>query len=594
MARILIVDDNAMNRQLLVEKLSGRGFVLEVAVDGDQALAEIGRNSYDLILLDINMPGVDGLTVLVEVRRRWSLAELPVIMTTARTDRADIVQALEIGANDYVTKPIDLAVLLARVRTHLALKDANDRVKQAQKTIHELTSSAADASHDVERWSQRLAVELSDLLGNPLHIRLDGASPADVSSTHAFSTAAPAPGEGDHYTVPIRSGAGRHFGEVLVANPASGVQERLLVDSLATQLAAALEMRELRRDLTAARQQSNGRRQRLIADGALLLHVCTICGRCYEHTTTHCPHDNRPLDGGVVLPVLIADRYRLRRRIAVGSTARLFAARDERLQRDVVLKIIKSECFEDAEMRTRFEREASAAARVDHPGVSTVHDSGALDDGSLFFVMEHLRGLDLAQMLRSHGKGAPRQVASLVRQIGSALGAVHKAGFIHRDVKPRNIFIVETAEDFRAKLLDFGIAKRISGDVTLTRVGTFIGTPAYMAPEQISNGTVDTRTDLYCFAASVYEALAGQRVVRSHEMANVFADILQETPTPISELIPGADSRLDDLFNSALAKQKEDRPATVEHWSHDVAGLLDRIETGERGWPQQFAIDLEE
>jgi serine/threonine protein kinase len=288
----------------------------------------------------------------------------------------------------------------------------------------------------------------------------------------------------------------------------------------------------------------------------------------------------------------VGGRYRLLRRIAVGSTARLFSARDEKLQRDVVLKIIKSECFDDAEMRMRFEREASAAAKVDHPGVSTIHDSGELQDGSLFFVMEHLRGLDLAQMVRSYGPGAPRQVASLVKQIGSALSAVHKAGFIHRDIKPKNIFVVEAADGFRAKLLDFGIVKPIDGDVTLTRAGTFIGTPAYMAPEQISRGSaVDTRTDLYAFAAVVYEALVGKRVVPSQDMTEVFADILHQMPGPVSEAVPGADERLDEQFRRALAKDQAARPSSVEEWSNEVSALLAQIEAP-GGWPRQFAIDL--
>lgn len=588
MALILVVDDHPINRQLLFEELTYRGFDVEMAEGGQEALDRLPDARYDLILLDSMMPGIDGETVLREIRKTRSPAELPVIMTTALIDRSDIVRALDLGANDYVTKPIDLPVLLARVRTHLTLKEANTRLQQAQRTILELTASTADASRDIEWWSQRSASDLAELIGAPLHVVLDTAEEGDTRRV----TIDPDADTADALNVPISAPSGRLLGTIVVGRTILSTQERVLVETFATQLAAALEMRDLRRELMTARQRLTDRKRELIENGAALLQVCTKCGRCYESGVTHCPRDQWKLEGGQVLPLRIADRYRLLRRIAVGSSARLFAAHDERLQRAVVLKIIKSELFHDAETVSRFEREASAAARVVHPNVSTIYDSGQLDDGSLFFAMEHLRGLDLAQMVRSCGPGTPRQVASLLRQIGPALAAVHRAGLIHRDIKPKNIFLVEEEHGFRAKILDFGIAKAIAGDIALTRAGTFIGTPAYMAPEQIEKGAViDTRTDLYSLAAVVYEALVGRRVAEEHEMPKVFAEILHDTPPAVSALMPAAGKDLDALFAQALAKRKEDRPSSVEEWSHQVAELLDAIDLP-GGWPEHFAPSI--
>src|SRR5882724_11181000 len=123
---ILVVDDNALNRELLLEELSHRAFDVTTAAGGREALTLLKLHSYDVVLLDIMMPGVDGLAVLREIRKTKALAELPVIMTTARDTRSSVVDALDAGANDYVTKPIDLLVLMARIRTQIALKDAND------------------------------------------------------------------------------------------------------------------------------------------------------------------------------------------------------------------------------------------------------------------------------------------------------------------------------------------------------------------------------------------------------------------------------------------------------------------------------------
>ncbi|HVR40156.1 MAG TPA: response regulator [Thermoanaerobaculia bacterium] len=587
MDTILVVDDHPINRQLLDAELQYRGFNVLEAEGGEEALEMLERETFSLILLDIEMPTVDGLAVLKRVRERWSLAEMPVIMTTARVEREDVVHALNLGANDYVTKPVDLSVLLARIRTQLALKHASDELRVAQQKILQLSASSAEAMRDVDGWSRTTAAEIAELVGSSVQVIIGKESVDELSvlDTNPLRNA----GERGDVTneglrIPIEAAGGRRFGAIVIGRAGLSRQERVLVETFATQLGAALEMRDLRWELTSAKQRFYDQRRELIDRGTVLLHVCTKCGRCYEHTLPMCPIDGWQLEGSQLLPLHVNSRYRLERRIAVGSTARLFLATDERLGRDVAVKIIKSEYFNDNEMRARFEQEARAAARVDHPHVSTVFDSGELDDGSLFFVMEMLHGCDLAQMIRKHGRGSPQQVARLLRQIGSALAAVHKAGFIHRDIKPNNIFLVAEENGFRAKLLDFGIAKPIDGDITLTRRGSFIGTPAYMAPEQIEkHEQVDTRTDLYLFAAVAYEALAGRRVTSATDVTKVFAEILHTMPPPVSALLPTATPELDTYFAAALAKRKEERPESVGEWAESVAGLLDGME-GE-GWP---------
>ncbi|HEY4642600.1 MAG TPA: response regulator [Thermoanaerobaculia bacterium] len=585
-ATILVVDDNALNRALLEEELTHRGFEVRMAAGGEEALELIALEPFDLILLDIMMPDVDGIQVLRKVRERWSGIELPVIMTTARADRRDIVNALESGANDYVTKPIDLPVLLARVRTQLALASASKDLRTAQQRILDLSA----AHRDVDSWSRATAAEISELLNADVDVvigkRADETSIA-VHETNPIGMK-PSAEDGDSIHITINA-AGRHSGEVIVRKPFMTREERVLVESFATQLGAALEMRDLRWELTAARQRFFEQRKEMLDRGAVLLHVCTRCGRCYEHTVPECPEDGWPLDGAQLVPLRVADRYILQRRIAVGSTARVFAAEDERLRRPVAIKIIKAEYFNDQEIRARFEHEAQAAARIDHPNVSTVFDSGSLDDGSLYFVMEQLRGLDLAQMIRLHGRGSPSQVAALLRQVGRALTAVHKAGFIHRDIKPSNIFLVEEGGGFRAKILDFGIAKSIDADTTLTRHGSFIGTPAYMAPEQIERKSrLDERTDLYAFATVAYEALAGRRVTTGKEVTKVFAEILYEMPPAISTLVNSGNLQLDTEFAKALAKDREARPASVAEWSERVAAILETMNE-ETAWPARFA-----
>lgn len=587
---VLVVDDNALNRDLLFEELSYRGMEVVTAAGGRDALELIRHQPFDIVLLDIMMPGVDGLSVLREVRRTKSVAELPIIMTTARDTRSSVVDALDAGANDYVTKPIDLLVLMARIRTQIALKDANDaatraneKLEQAQQTILQLTSGGVSMG-DVEGWSRSMARDLSHLIGARVEVVLEDQQPVNAGIDAGIDAVE------ETRRLAIGTGTSR-FGELVVARSDWNERERMLLESFATQLGAALEMRRLRSELTAAQARIITRRQELLDRGIALLQICTLCGRCYDHTVAACPIDDAPLDAPQILPYRVNQRYRLTQRLATGGMARLFAAVDEKLDRAVAVKIIKAEHFHDDELRVRFEQEARAVARIEHPGVSTAYDSGELEDGSLFFVMELLRGLNLAQMLHTYGRGSARQVASLIRQVGAALTAVHRSGFIHRDVKPENIFISEERDGFKVKLLDFGIAKRLASDANLTQSGTFIGTPAYMAPEQVEESEVDARTDLYSFAAVAYEALTGRRVTTEREVAKVFREIVHIMPPQVSALLPEARPEIDQLFDNALAKVRDERPASLEDWSVKVAEKLESMD-GNDLWPPTFAPSL--
>ena len=592
---ILVVDDNAMNRELLIEELTHRGYRVIAASSGQDALALLEKMPVHLVILDVMMPQVDGLTVLRTIRESHGIAELPVIMATARTDRGDILEALNLGANDYVTKPIDLPVLVARIRTQLALRDANEKLaelnrdlQEAQAKILQLNASSADAHRNVEAWATAAAIEISELIGADVLVRLEDQARRWI--TNANETApgrVETPAPAGTTRVPILGAAGHHFGDVLVSRIPADENERLIIESFAGQLAGALEVRRLRWDLTDARKRFYHRRQEMLDRGIVLVHICGFCGRCYEHGAEVCEDDGAPLDGSQLLPYRLVGRYRLIRRIAAGGMARLFAACDEKLDRSVAVKIIKPEHFNNAEMRTRFEQEARAIARIDHPGVSVIFDSGDLEDGSLFLVMELLHGRNLAQLLEQYGPGSPQQVASLLRQVGAALAAVHDAGFIHRDIKPENIFLVDTPDGFKAKLLDFGIAKPLHGDHGLTQAGTFIGTPAYMAPEQVQESALDVRTDLYSFAAVAYEALVGKRVTTSTDVNDVFREIVDSSPPLVSSMLPVASARIDQQFIQAMAKKKDDRPDSVRDWSNEIASALESLPS-QRGWPNRF------
>ncbi|HEV8635156.1 MAG TPA: protein kinase, partial [Chloroflexota bacterium] len=188
---------------------------------------------------------------------------------------------------------------------------------------------------------------------------------------------------------------------------------------------------------------------------------------------------------------LVATRYELRERIGLGGVAVVYRAFDRRLERDVALKVLRSEYAADQEFLTRFEREARIAAGLNHPNIVRVDDYGQYDQ-TFFIAMEYVDGPNLKEYVRVRGRLEPGEAVRIARELLSALGAAHRQGLVHRDVKPQNVLLgkdaVSRPEGRPAKLTDFGIA-RMPAVAQLTQLGTTIGTAAYVAPEQAS-GTV--------------------------------------------------------------------------------------------------------
>jgi len=612
---LLVVDDNEMNRDMLARRLVQRGFQVAVAEGGREALDAVAATRFDLILLDVMMPGISGLDVLRTLRESYSVADLPIIMATARDSSEDIVEALQLGANDYVTKPLDFSVVLARIQAQISLKRAQDEVHrlngqlvEAGERISRLVESSAQAMQDVPAWAETVARDLAAAVGaveigafvvdgDEIAPLVDSElAPPSVEKVRE-ATRRKSRLEGD-VVLPVFGMTGDLVGALVVAGKRAlwdRDEERLLA-SFAHQLGGALELLRTRHELEAAKERRLATRQELVSRGVELLLLCPLCGRCYDHQAERCRADGVALESPRLLPYRILGRYRLVQLLAEGGMGSVFRAEDEKLARDVALKIIKPEHFNDPALRVRFEYEARALARIDHPGVISIFDSGELEDGSLFLVMEMLRGLDLAEVIRRYGRGNLQQVAALLRLGGAALTAAHRAGLVHRDIKPENVFLVDRPDGgFRVKILDFGLAKPLAGDVHLTQTGHIVGTPAYMSPEQVSCREVGVRSDLYSFAAIVYEALVGRRVTIKEELAAIFVDVLQNEPPSVSALLSEVPIpvEIDEAFLWALSKEPEQRPADVDQW---VASFVDRLESlpsDVAGWPSAAAAPFD-
>ena len=254
----------------------------------------------------------------------------------------------------------------------------------------------------------------------------------------------------------------------------------------------------------------------------------------------------------MVTDALILGRYRLDREIAVGGTARVWRARDAKQDREVAVKLLHPHLLPDATSRRRLEGEARAAEALSHPGIAAVYDvSGPDDDPAL--IMELVDGESLSKRLERDGPMAPKAAAALVADVAEALYHAHQQGIVHRDVKPGNILVERLTG--RARLIDFGIAHSLeAASHDLTRTGTSLGTPRYMAPEQLAGDPIGPRTDLWGLGVVLYQALSG-RVPFDGATPLAIATQQQAGAPPLD-----VDPALASIVSRCLSVAIEDRP----------------------------------
>lgn len=292
-------------------------------------------------------------------------------------------------------------------------------------------------------------------------------------------------------------------------------------------------------------------------------------------------HDeiDRPRAGGTVhsldadLDQLIGTRirhYEVLERLGRGGMGVVYKARDTRLDRTVALKFLPPHLTTDPAAKARFEQEARAASSLDHPNIGYIHEINATEEGRAFIAMAYYSGETLEAKLGEGGLPID-EALQYVEQVAEGLACAHEAGIVHRDIKPANVII--TTEEV-AKILDFGLAK--VHDVTLTREGTWMGTVAYMSPEQIRGDKVDARTDIWALGALLYELVAGERAFQGEYETAVMYSVLNTRPPPLSEYRADCPAELEGVIDRCLQKAPADRYP-------DVKALLDDVEQLRQG-----------
>jgi serine/threonine-protein kinase len=270
---------------------------------------------------------------------------------------------------------------------------------------------------------------------------------------------------------------------------------------------------------------------------------------------------------------LLESRYAVEAFIAHGGMASVYLATDTRLDRRVAVKVLHAHLSDDDETVARFEREARAAARLSHPDVVAVYDQGT-EGGRAYLVMEYVPGANLRQIIRSRGRLSPAEALAVMDHVLAALAAAHRAGLVHRDVKPENVLVTA---DGRVKVADFGLARAITGTTVTTSGSVLLGTAAYVAPEQFEYGTADTRSDVYSAGVMLFELLTG---TPPYEADSAYALLnrhaTEDIPAP-STRATGIPPQLDALVTWATSRQPNERPADAAELHDSLVDMRDRL-----------------
>ena len=484
--RILVVDDVADNRNVLERRLQREGHVVVCAEDGRRALEEIHAQAFDLILLDIMMPEIDGFEVLRQLKHSPETVDIPVIMISARDDLDSVVRCIEQGAEDHLPKPFEPVLLRARITASLDKKRLRDREKEYLREVKAIASAAS-------------AVE-----------------------------------EGRYESTTLARTAVRddELGRLARVFDGMAAQVKAREDRLREQVAG------LRKEIDAVRR---------LADVSEAGDVRLSAGH------------------------LLAGRYEIQQLVGVGAMGTVYRAHDRDLTETVAVKVLRPELVADRTLLERFKAEVRLARRISHPAVVRTHDLGE-SDGMHFLTMEYVEGLTARDLLDSRGRLGVSAVLALAAQLTRALEAAHAQGVIHRDIKPQNLLL--DAQGL-LKVMDFGVSRLTGSAAASGEAGQLIGTPDYMAPEQLLGQDIDVRADLYATGVVLFECLTGRLPFRADTLVARIAKALNDDPPALSDAGDDVPPALAALVARLLAREPEARPASA----HELLVLLEQIGT---------------
>jgi len=390
-------------------------------------------------------------------------------------------------------------------------------------------------------------------------------------------------GLGVQLVVPITGGDDRLVGMLMLGEKKSeepySASDRRLLEAIAKQTAVVRENLRLKEQVGEEQRIRYDVLARLDPDLGNLLKECSSCGACFESPAETCDRDGQPLTLSLPVARTIDGKYRLDQLIGKGGMGAVYEARDLRLERSVAVKILIGRAFGEARAVRRFQREARAAARLNHPNVVSVYDYGALEGGGAYLVMERVHGVTLRAEIDRLVALPPPMAAEWFEQLLDGVAAAHALGIVHRDLKPENVLAQRrNSGSLVVKILDFGLAKfqpfETEGPAqsTLTAAGMVIGTLGYMPPEQLQGRAVDRRCDIFALGVILAEMLTGRRPFQGETYGELVQAMLHEVYH-----LPGSSPEirtLDALLQRCLAKEPKNRFASAEELRRNLIPVL--------------------
>ncbi|MGC9043659.1 MAG: protein kinase domain-containing protein [Myxococcota bacterium] len=300
------------------------------------------------------------------------------------------------------------------------------------------------------------------------------------------------------------------------------------------------------------------------------MKFCPTCKSKFPTDINYCPNDatkliNDPESGPShsLIGMILDNRYQIISKLGEGGMGSVYSAEHILLKKNVAIKVLRYDLARKEDVVRRFQNEAIAASKIGHENIIEVTDFGKTPDGSVYFVMEHLNGMPLSELIQKSGSIPLKRAVPILLQITKALSAAHAQGIIHRDLKPENIVLIDRPDrkDF-VKILDFGISKMLDTSdraEKLTAMGMIVGTPEYMSPEQASGMSVDNRTDIYSLGVIMYEMMTGRLPFLADNAIRILMMHQTEKPQSPREINPDIHIQMEQIILKCLNKRPEDR-----------------------------------
>ena len=587
--RLLLVDDNPTNLQVLFQALEDEGYELLVAQSGLEAIATAREAQPQLILLDINMPGIDGYETCRRLKADAETSDAVIVFLSARGEVADKVQGLQLGAVDYIGKPFQFEEVVARVRKHL---DTYHRHRQLEQKAESLQAQLSGGFTDLTE------AELKRLLA------LGEGERAEFKSTLRWNLHTNKPDKRIENAClkTVAAYMNTSGGNLFVGVDDEGTCLGLQQDQFANEDKLLLHwngliktclgveftpyVRSTVRDLDAKRLLfvqcvSSPRPVFLRRDNDELFCVRTGNGSQPLRPSEILAYleQRQPEPSGPAVPAASKGRrlgqYTIDRKIGTGAMGVVYRGHHAMLHRPTAIKMLDSSMTDDQTI-ARFEREVQLTSQLNHPNTIAIYDYGRTADGMFYYVMEYLDGITLQDLVQRYGPQPEARVIHILQQVCGSLTEAHGVGLIHRDIKPANMMVNDRGGlyDF-VKLLDFGLVKPVDtqDETALTVAGAIAGTPMYMSPELVERSEeLDARSDLYSLGAVGYWLLAGKPVFEAKSIIEICVQHVECEPVAPSEKRGEPIAKdLEQLILNCLKKKPDQRPQSAHELLNELS-----------------------